>query len=442
MNVVFWFFMVLMMLLAIALLILPLLKVRRQSSVAYKDSNLKLNEEKLKELDADLAEGRIDQAFYKTAREELDRELLIDIPAETTETAALHYSGVAKKHPATALLISVFVPTAALLLYLELGMHAASDEAFAAGQQHVPSSAVQQQASVEEMTQKLETRIAEQGGTSEDWTMLARARKYLGQNDLAVKAFNVAMESDPENAQLMLEAAEVIALNNGRVFTPEARTLVLKAYELEPENANVLWFIGVAEYQQGNYRQAIKHLKKLLPMAGGEEDVLKSIVSIVSKSRQQLIAAGEDMPSLEDLLGVPAMADVRQTSNQSSSTTGKPDASSSTSVTVKVDVSKEVREKYAAQDTVFVYAKAKSGPAMPLAVQRLTLAALPSTVILDDTMAMVEGMNLSAFDQLVISARLSKSGSAIAKSGDYIGQVNIDSKSTSDIDIIIDTPVP
>jgi cytochrome c-type biogenesis protein CcmH len=116
---------------------------------------------------------------------------------------------------------------------------------------------------------------------------------------------------------------------------------------------------------------------------------------------------------------------------------------STTRLQVSVDVSEQVRQKFDANDIVFVYAKAKRGPRMPLAAERITLAALPAMIVLDDSMAMVEGMNLSAFDELVISARVSRTGSAIAQSGDYIGQVDIkDKEADSAVNIIIDTVVP
>ena len=118
MNITFWLLMISMLLVAIAVLVYPLLKVRLTSSLAYKESNLKINDEKIKELDLDLEEGRIDQHFYKAARDELDRELLIDIPSENKQTASLHYTSTARRHPALALTISVFVPTLVLLLYL------------------------------------------------------------------------------------------------------------------------------------------------------------------------------------------------------------------------------------------------------------------------------------------------------------------------------------
>ena len=176
MNIMFWVILICMLFVAIAILVYPLLKVSTKRSVAYKESNLKINDEKIKELDLDLKEGRIDQGFYKAAREELDKELLIDIPAENQQTAALHYSKAATRHPTLALVVSIFIPMVALLLYLDLGMHTASEETFVANQ----AAPVEKQLSVEEMAAKLEAHIEENGGSAQEWAMLGRSHKHLG----------------------------------------------------------------------------------------------------------------------------------------------------------------------------------------------------------------------------------------------------------------------
>ena len=185
-------------------------------------------------------------------------------------------------------------------------------------------------------------------------------------------------------------------------------------------------------------------------MAGGDENVMKSVIAIADKSRQALIAAGEDMPELAELLGIEAMmaeASAKETGavQTAAANTAAPSAADGalTRLEVAVDISEQARQKFDENDAVFVYAKAKQGPRMPLAVERLTLAALPTTVVLDDSMAMVEGMNLSAFEQLVISARVTKTGSAIAQSGDFIGKQDVDAKNAAaTLNILIDTVVP
>lgn len=424
MSFSFWVAIVFMLLVAIAILVFPLLKARNIKSIAYRDSNLLLHEEKLKELDADLAEGRIDQEQYKVARQELDRELLADVSAESADTAALSYSTPANRQPALALSITVFLPTIALLVYIQLGMHANSDMHTAAN-----DPATQKMPTVEEMTEKLGNKLRAQGGETQEWAMLGRAYKHLGRYADSAEAFATAASMEP-NPQIMLEQAEALALKNGQQFDAKARELTLDALNMEPDNVNALWFAGVAEFQFANYRQSFEHLSKLAAVSGTDDELNKSIRFYLEKSREQLIASGESVPSIEEILPTVVTAPEKIASNV-------------VELRVMVDVSDAVRQKFSGSDSVFVYAKAAQGPKLPLAVQRMTLAELPATIVLDDNMAMVEGMNLSAFPSVVVSARVTKSGSAIAQRGDYIGQVIVnDVAAAGDLNIKVAEMVP
>lgn len=423
MNFSFWVAMLLMLLVAIVILVFPLVKVKNKKAIAYKDSNLHIHEEKLEELDADLAEGRIDQTQYKVARQELDRELLADVPTESVSTASLHYSTKASRQPALALAITVFLPTLALLVYMQLGMHSASD-------MQTSSTANQTLPTVEEMTENLARKLLAEGGDIKEWVMLGRAYKHLGRYAEAAEAFATAGNIEP-NAEIMLEQAEALALLNGQKFDLKSRELTLDALQMDPDNVNALWFAGVAEFQFANYRQSIEHLSKLASAANADDEINQSIRFYIEKAREHLIAAGETVQPIEEIL--PAV------------TVAAPEKAVGDVVElhVAVDVSDDVRQKFAGSDAVFVYAKAAQGPKMPLAVQRMTLADLPTTVVLDDNMAMVEGMNLSAFPSVVVSARVTKSGSAIAQSGDYIGQVVVnDVTSSGNLNIKVTEMVP
>ncbi len=437
MNILFWVLLLLMLLLAVVILIYPLLRVRRTESIAYKDSNLGLYDDKLAELEADLGEGRIDHEQYQQARVEIDRELLQDIPEESRETASLHYGAQLKRQPGLALMISVFLPMVALLVYMKLGMHAAStgvphSQVQARAQAQPQSQQAGQAGSIEEMTRKLAERIQQQGGNLEEWTMLARAYKHMGQYAQSAEAFEQAVQMNP-SAQLMLEQAEAIALGNNQQFTPQARSLVMRALELEPDNLNVLWFAGVAEFQAGNYRSSIEHLSRLSEQARQDPEIDRSLRLYIDKARSALLAAGEEVPGTDEIMGTTAASGDVATAVV---------AGGEASLQVKVGVSDDVRSRFAAGDAVFVYAKAAAGPKMPLAVQRLTLEQLPATITLDDSMAMMEGMSMSAFGSVVVSARVTKTGSAIAKAGDYIGQSEVEDVTKAElVEIQIDTMV-
>lgn len=58
---------------------------------------------------------------------------------------------------------------------------------------------------------------------------------------------------------------------------------------------------------------------------------------------------------------------------------------------------------------------------MPLAIVRKQVKDLPATVVLDDTQGMSPQMTLSSVPEVVVVARVSKSGTATAQAGDLEG---------------------
>ncbi|MCK4710253.1 MAG: hypothetical protein KAU21_16670, partial [Gammaproteobacteria bacterium] len=100
----------------------------------------------------------------------------------------------------------------------------------------------------------------------------------------------------------MLEHAEVLALMNNQQFNDESRGLVLKALALAPDNVNTILFAGVVEFQMGNYRQSIEHLSQLSSEASQDAEVDKTVRFYIVQAREKLIAAGEEVASMDELL--------------------------------------------------------------------------------------------------------------------------------------------
>ena len=90
-----------------------------------------------------------------------------------------------------------------------------------------------------------------------------------------------------------------------------------------------------------------------------------------------------------------------------------------------VKLADELKSKVTPEDTVFVFARATNGPRMPVAIIKKQVRDLPFNFTLDDSMAMMPEMKLSAFKEVVVNARISKSGQAGVRKGDLVAQAII-----------------
>ena len=90
-----------------------------------------------------------------------------------------------------------------------------------------------------------------------------------------------------------------------------------------------------------------------------------------------------------------------------------------------VTLSAALKAQAKPEDTVFIFARnAEAGPGaprMPLAIVRKQVKDLPASFTLDDSLAMGPGMGLSSAQQVVVGARISRSGQAMPQPGDLEG---------------------
>jgi cytochrome c-type biogenesis protein CcmH len=127
----------------------------------------------------------------------------------------------------------------------------------------------------------------------------------------------------------------------------------------------------------------------------------------------------EQDPSRQAIQGGIARAR-EQLDPQAATAPTPPAAANAPGLTVKVDLAAALRDKVQPSDSVFIFARATSGPPMPLAVKRLTVADLPAEVSLSDSDAMMPQLKLSGFAQVQLVARISRSGNATA--GEWVGR--------------------
>ena len=111
-------------------------------------------------------------------------------------------------------------------------------------------------------------------------------------------------------------------------------------------------------------------------------------------------------------------------------------------ITGRVSLDPKLHGRAAASDTLFIYARSAQGPRMPLAIVRTTAGEWPHAFRLDDSMAMTPAAKLSNANEVVIEARVSKTGNAKPSPGDLQGASAAVKPGARDVLIVINDVVP
>lgn len=417
----FWIIIAGFTLLAMGFVALPLMRKQVASGITSDELNLAVFKQQLAELDNDLAAGMLDQARYDAARKDLEKELLSDVSEEAQQSDG-------KSSGQVMALSALAIPLAALVIYLFIGspeiiQRLASQPAgmpTASTQSPPQGGSMQNLPPMEELVKRLAVKLQEQPDNQEGWIMLGRSYMAMNDSSAAINAFERAMEISDENIGLLLAYAEAIASNTGNDFTGRAAPMVEKAFQLEPENPNVLWIAGILAYQRADFQAALDRWSALREMLKPQSAELESVNSALDDVRSQL-----GLPVEEPTL--PNIAQAKKPAPEKAATAaGK-------SVKVEISLSPEIRDKAKPDDLLFIYAKAMSGPPMPLAAVRKRVSDLPLSISLDDSMAMMPQMKLSKFSEVSVGARISLSGNPTAQSGDLEGEISAVSPGQAEI---------
>lgn len=249
--------------------------------------------------------------------------------------------------------------------------------------------------------------------------MLARSYNALGRYDQAASAYAKAARQLPNDAQLLADYADTLAMAQGRRLQGEPEQLIARALKIDPNNIKALALAGSAAFDTKNYAKAVDYWERTLRLAPPDSDFARSVSASVAEARSLGTGGAPVAPSRD------------------ASTT----AASKSGVSGMVKLAPELAAKVAPTDTVFIFARAASGPRTPLAILRKQVQELPVTFSLDDSMAMAPDMSLSNFSQVVVGARISKSGNANSRPGDLEGFSAPIANSAAGISVVIDSVV-
>lgn len=374
--------------LAVAIVLRPLLRSGAAAGIDRAKVNRDIYRDQFDELDNDVRAGVLDPERAKQAKLELERRVLEEVSAPAAP------AGTAKvgRKLGLPVAIAALLPVMAIALYLHLGNlqgltavpHPASNvSSITAGQ-------------FEEMTAKLAARMEANPGDPVGWTTLGRAYRAMERNEEAVKAFARAAALKSDDAGLLADYAEALAISRGRKLQGEPTRLLDRALQLDPNNAKVLAMSGSAAFERKDYKAAVRYWETLLAQPDVDGDLAGALQSGVAEARA--LAEGGKVAA------VPAGG-------------GR--------VTGIVSLDDSLKAQAGAEDSVFVFVRAAQGPRMPLAIAKVKVKDLPYHFELDDSMAMMPEMRISDFPRILVGARVSKSGSATPANGDLEGASSI-----------------
>ena len=384
----FWLCAGLLLLVALAFLLLPVVRGRKAQAEEDRTAlNVSLYQERLQELQSQHAAGALDDRQLQAGRDEAARELLADTEGAQGQS---RQRVLGNKVPLTAALL---MPLLAYGLYLHWG---AIDDVERA------RTFAEQPKTIEEMTARLEAQVQSEPDSAEAWYFLGRT--YMAQERAgdAAAAFERAVTLSERAPELLGQWAQALYFAGERQWTEQLQALTDEALRADPAEVTSLGLLGIAAYEEQRFQQAIDYWQQLVAALPAQDPSRAAIQGGIEQARKRLNPQTADAPA-----AAPAQA-----------------------LTVKVALADALKGKVQPGDAVFVFARAVSGPPMPLAVKRLTVADLPAEVSLSDSDAMMPQLKISGFEQVQLLARISRSGNATA--GEWIGSSQPLASSTSE----------
>lgn len=252
-------------------------------------------------------------------------------------------------------------------------------------------------------TRDLKQSLARKPDDAQGWALLAQAYSALNQPQQAVAALNHLLKLKPDNPDAMVAWAEATAETNpSHTLGDTARAKLQRALQIDPTHQRALWLLGVSDFQHGQYADAARQWKTLLPLLKPGSKVAAAVKQELADAESR--AGGAAKPTNASSTAAPSLAATA--------------AKSGMAIEIKVNIADQLLDRMRPDDTLFVFARAVDGPAMPLAVAKLTGVQFPATVTLTDAMAMSPTLRLSQYRKVQVIARISASGDAAPHSGD------------------------
>jgi cytochrome c-type biogenesis protein CcmH len=412
------------------LLIVPALWTPRSPMQGHAGgANVAVYRDQLREAERDLAADLITPDRYEQLRGEIQRRVLEDTQASEAPPAAVRPSR------RVALGLVLLIPAASILTYLAVGRPDATAPMMV--QLPPPSSDGQHQvtgAQIESMITALAARLQAEPNNPEGWLMLGRSYIALSRHGDAVAALRKAQQLMPGNPDVLADLADAVGVVQDRRLAGEPAQLVQLALKADPRHAKALALAGSVAFEAKDFAGARAYWERLQAVIPPDSEMARSVRDSIAEATQLAGGGALPGPAVGAQPGTPSAAP--------SPPTAVAAAGNAVQLTGEVAISPEMAARVAQGDTLFVFARAAQGPRIPLAILRQPVGTWPVRFTLTDSMSMAPGMTLSAFAQVSVGARVSRSGNAMPQPGDLIANAQSVANTAQGVKLVIDQAQP
>lgn len=245
------------------------------------------------------------------------------------------------------------------------------------------------------VVKKLADKMANDPNNGEGWLLLAKTYSELRRHADADAAYAKASALVTLDAQALADWADAHVMTKDRKWDDEARKIVKRAIAADPKHVKALALAGSEAFDRAEYKAAIDFWKRMKAVAPADSMDSKLADANIAEANSMLSGKKPAAAAAEPVVAIGAVAGV-------------------------VTLSPKLKGKVSAEDTLFVTAKTPDGAGAPLAVWRYKGSDFPIEFRLDDSSAIMPGRTISQFSEVLVTAKISRSGSAEPSKGDIL----------------------
>lgn len=382
-----------MMMALFLLVLLPVIRLKKQPAESLTKANIAVVKQRLAELQREADEGLLSEQDMRQASDEIKISVVEEQQAESSGNAK---AGIVLSVGA---LCAIGIAGWAYLNASNISRLNEAQSALEALPQLSEKLAKGQADSFtaedfKQLTVAIRKRLQQQPDDGQGWMYLGRIWMALNQTDEAYAALEKAVQYAPGDSEVRMTYARALMASDDIGQLNNAKRLLGSLIKEQPDNDNLVLMLAVVAGRVGDAEVLANSLDKLK----GKLPEDNPITIQLNERLASLIGNSNDTDSAEK-----------------------------TGFELTVDIADDLLAKLPGDGFLFVFAQdANTDNRMPAAVVRMALKDLPAKIVLTTDNAMTPNYSIKQLARVRLIARVSLDDQAPAVTGDLEGQIEAD----------------